>query len=581
MAPEKSNFGRRNFLQMTGAGILAASAGATATQALASNSSADSESSAGIVSQPSPGFGLDLTTADIMIETLISRGATHCFGVVGDGINSIIEALRKRQDRIKYIGVRHEEAAAFMASGFAKHTGQLGVCVGTTGPGAVHLLNGLYDANMDGAPVVAVTGLTFHDLIGTRYQQGVDTTKLMQDVALYNVEVTGPEHAVLVTNRACRVALGDRGVAHLTGSKDTQMMRLAADRRSMGNPGARTSSSWMPVVNQPPGDQLRAAADVLNSGRKVAILVGQGALNARAEVTEVADRLGAPVAKALLGKAVLADDSPFTTGGIGHLGTAPSSWAMKNCDAVLIVGSTMPWFEYYPTPGQAQGVQIDMKSDRIGLRYPVEIGLVGDAKATLAALIPLLHHQSDRSFLEEAQSRMASWNSLLGQVEATSRSPLRPQMVIRAVSDLIADDAVISLDCGANTHFAARNLMLRPGQRLTGTGMMASMAPGLPFAIAAQLAYPSRQSVAIVGDGGFAMLMAEMATAVQHDLPVKIILLKNDSLAEVKFEQVELGNPSFGCDLSPIDLLPLPAPAAPKGIAASGPRRCGRRSGRR
>jgi pyruvate dehydrogenase (quinone) len=496
MAPKESNLGRRNFLQMTGAGIVAASAGATATQAFASNPPADSESSAGIVPQPSPEFAPDLTTADIIVESLISWGATHCFGVVGDGINSIIEALRKRQDRIKYIGVRHEEAAAFMASGFAKHTGQLGVCLGTTGPGAVHLLNGLYDANMDGAPVVAITGMTFHDLIGTRYQQGIDTTSLMQDVALYNVEVTGPEHAVLVTNRACRVALGDRGVAHLTVSKDTQMMRLAADKRSMGNPGARTSSSWVPVINQPPGDQLRAAAGVLNGGRKVAILVGQGALNAREEVTQVADLLGAPVSKALLGKAVLADDSPFTTGGIGHLGTAPSSWAMKNCDAVFIIGSTMPWFEYYPKPGQARGVQIDMKPDRIGLRYPVEIGLVGDAKATLAALIPLLQRQ-----------------------------------------------------------FRSAHLMLRPRQRLTGTGMMASMGPGLPFAIAGQLAYPNRQSVAIVGDGGFAMLMAEMTTAVQHNLPVKIILLKNDSLAEVKFEQVELGNPSFGCDLSPIDFV--------------------------
>jgi pyruvate dehydrogenase (quinone) len=555
MAPETSNLGRRNFLQMTGAGIVAAGAGATATHASASNLSADSESSAGIIAQPSPEFGPDLTTADIMVETLIAWGATHCFGVVGDGINSIIETLRKRQDRIKYIGVRHEEAAAFMASGFAKHTGQLGVCIATTGPGAVHLLNGLYDANMDGAPVVAITGMTFHDLIGTRYQQGVDTTKLMQDVALYNVEVTGPEHAVLVTNRACRAALGDRGVAHLTVSKDTQMMRLGADKRSMGNPGARTSSSWVPVINQPQVDQLRAAANVLNSGRKVAILVGQGALNAREEVTLVADLLGAPVAKALLGKAVLADDSPFTTGGIGHLGTAPSSWAMKNCDAVFIIGSTMPWFEYYPKPGQARGVQIDMKPDRIGLRYPVEIGLVGDAKATLAALIPMLQRQSDRSFLQEAQGRMADWNRLLAEVEATSRAPLRPQMVIKAVSDLIADDAVISLDCGANTHFAARNLKLRPGQRLTGTGMMASMAPGLPFAIAGQCAYPDRQSVAIVGDGGFAMLMAEMTTAVQHNLPVKIIVLKNNSLAEVKFEQIELGNPSFGCDLSPIDFV--------------------------
>jgi pyruvate dehydrogenase (quinone) len=570
MAPENSTLGRRNFLQMTGAGIVAASAGATASQALASKSG-DSESSAGVAPQPSPEFAPALTTADIMVETLIAWGATHCFGVVGDGINSIIEALRKRQDQIKYIGVRHEEAAAFMASGFAKHTGRLGVCVGTTGPGAVHLLNGLYDANMDGSPVVAITGMTFHDLIGTRYQQGVDTTKLMQDVALYNVEVTGPEHAVMVTNRACRVALGDRGVAHLTVSKDTQVMRLAGDKRSMGNPGARTSSSWLPVINQPPADQLRAAADVLNSGRKVAILVGQGALNAREEVTKVADLLGAPVSKALLGRAVLADDSPFTTGGIGHLGTAPSSWAMKNCDAVLIVGSTMPWFEYYPKPGQARGVQIDTKPDRIGLRYPVEIGLVGDAKATLAALIPLLQRQSDRSFLQEAQGRMNDWNRLLAEIETTSRSPLRPQMVIKALSDLIAADAIISLDCGANTHFAARNLMLRPGQRLTGTGMMASMGPGLPFAIAGQLAYPDRQSVAIVGDGGFALMMAEMATAVQHNLPVKIIVLKNNSLAEVRFEQIGLGNPSFGCDLSPIDFVAFARACGAEGFRCERP----------
>ena len=554
--PRKPNFGRRDFLQLAGAGLAAASTGTATARASESMQPLQlaSETSDRVVQQP-PQFAPDLTTADIMVETLISWGATHCFGVVGDGINSIIEALRKRQDRIKYIGVRHEEAAAFMASGFAKHTGQLGVCVGTTGPGAVHLLNGLYDAHMDGAPVVAITGMTFHDLIGTRYQQGLDTTKLMQDVALYNVEVTGPEHAVLVTNRACRSALGNRGVAHLTVAKDTQMMRLAADKRSMGNPGARASSSWMPVVSQPSAVQLRVAAEVLNRGQRVAILVGQGALNARAEVTQVADLLGAPVAKALLGKAVLPDDSPFTTGGIGHLGTAPSSWTMKTCDTVLIIGSTMPWFEYYPEPGQARAVQIDMKADRIGLRYPVEIGLVSDAKATLAALIPLLQRQSNRSFLEEAQSRMADWNRLLAEVESTPRMPLRPQMVIKAVSDLISDNAVISLDCGANTHFAARNLMLRPAQRLTGTGMMASMAPGLPFAIAGQFAYPDRQSVAIVGDGGFAMLMAEMTTAVQHDLPIKIIVLKNNSLAEVKFEQVELGNPSFGCDLSPIDFV--------------------------
>jgi pyruvate dehydrogenase (quinone) len=552
MAPvssDRSALGRRSFLQMVSAGAGLASVKMGVAEA------APSEASPNAIPQPVPEFGPELNTSDIIVETLIAWGATHAFGIVGDGVNSIIEALRKRADRIRYIGVRHEEAAAFMASGFAKHTGRLGVCVGTTGPGAVHLLNGLYDACMDGAPVVAITGMTFHDLIGTRYQQGVDTTKLMQDVALYNVEITGPEHAIVVANRACRAALGDRGVAHLAVSKDTQMMKLAADKRSMGNPGARSSSSWMPATTQPPMDQLRAAADLLNSGRKVAILAGQGALNAREEVTRIADLLGAPVAKALLGKAVLPDDSPVTTGGIGHLGTAPSSWAMKNCDTLLILGSTMPWFEYYPKPGQARGVQIDVKPDRIGLRYPVEVGLASDVKATLQALAPLISRQSDRGFLEEAQHRMADWNRLLAGVEATARSPLRPQMVLKALSDLMADDAVISLDCGANTHFAARHLMLRPNQRLTGTGMMASMAPGLSFAIAAQLAYPGRQSVAVAGDGGFAMLMAEMTTAVAYNLPVKIVILKNNSLAEVKFEQIELGNPSFGCDLAPIDFV--------------------------
>ncbi|MBV9201475.1 MAG: pyruvate oxidase, partial [Alphaproteobacteria bacterium] len=518
-----SGLHRRGFIQLAATSL-------AATGSLADAAAQPSESGAKVISQPEPNFAVgDPNTADILIETLIAWGATHVFGVVGDGINAIIEALRRRQDRITYIGVRHEEAAAFMASGFAKHTGRLGVCVGTTGPGAIHLLNGLYDASFDGAPVVALTGTTFHDLIGVRYQQSVDTTRLMQEVALYNVEVTGPEHAIIVGNRACRAALGDRGVAHLTIAKDVQMMKRSADKRSMRNPGARTSSSWLPPMAAPPNEQLDAAADVLNAGARIAVLVGQGALPAREEVASLADILGAPVAKSLLGKAVLPDDSPFTTGGIGDLGTDPSLWAMKTCDSVLILGSTMPWMEYYPTPGQARGVQVDIKPDRIGLRYPVEVGLTGDVKATLQRLLPRLRPKADRRFLQEAQRRVADWNSLLDRVEAIPGSPLRPQIVIRVLSDLMADDAVISLDCGANTHFAARCIKLRANQRFTGTGMLASMAPGVPFAIAAQLAYPQRQSVTVVGDGGFAMLMAELPTAVAHNLPIKIILLKNDS----------------------------------------------------
>jgi pyruvate dehydrogenase (quinone)/pyruvate decarboxylase len=540
---------RRDFFQVAAVAGLAAVTPGTAIGAEAS------ETTANVTAQPSPSPSGDLNTSDILVEALIDWGATHVFGIVGDGINSIIEALRKQQDRIRYIAVRHEEAAAFMACGFAKHTGRLGVCVGTTGPGAIHLMNGLYDAALDGAPVVALTGLTFHDLRGVRYQQGVDTVALMEPLTVYNEEVTGPEHAILIGNRACRAALGDRGVAHLAISKDVQMMKRSADKRSMRNPGARSSASWNPPLPTPPADQLRAAAAVLNAGSRVAVLAGQGALSAREEVTQLADLLGAPVAKALLGKAVLPDDSPFTTGGIGDLGTAPSSWAMRSCDTVLILGSTMPWEEYYPRPGQARGVQIDLKPDRLGLRYPIEVGLTGDVKATLQGLLPMLQRKADRAFLSEAQRRMGDWNGLLEKVENTARLPLRPQMVVRALSDLMADDAIISLDCGANTHFSARCLRLRANQRLTGTGMLASMAPGLSYAIAAKLAYPDRQSVTVVGDGGFAMLMAELTTAVAHNLPVKIVLLKNNSLAEVKFEQQELGNPEYGCALAPIDFV--------------------------
>ena len=303
--PGPNSFDRRDFISVAATGLALAGAG---TAVRAATPPAETQSS--ISPQPMPEFGNDLNTADILVETLIAWGATHAFGIVGDGINSIIEALRKRSDRIRYIGVRHEEAAAFMASGFAKHTGRLGVCIGTTGPGAIHLLNGLYDAAFDGAPVVALTGLTFHDLTGVRYQQSVDTVRLMQTVALYNEEVTGPEHAVIVGNRACRAALGNRGVARLAISKDVQMMKRSADKRSMRNPGARTSSSWTPPLAAAADDQIRAVADILNAGRRVAIR-GQGALHARAEVTQLADTLGAPAAKSLLGKAVLADDSPY------------------------------------------------------------------------------------------------------------------------------------------------------------------------------------------------------------------------------------------------------------------------------
>jgi pyruvate dehydrogenase (quinone) len=309
---------RRRLLQIAGAtGTGLAAADLFATQAAVSPGQQRAP-----LKDPPMRSDPTLNTADLLVETLIAWDVPFVFGLVGDGINSITEALRKRQDRIRFITVRHEEAAAFMACGYAKHTGKLGVCLATTGPGAVHLLNGLYDAKMDSAPVLAITGTTFHDLIGTSFMQGVDTISLMRDVALYNVQVTGPLHARIVGNVACRAALSGRGVAHLSVAKDTQAMPLSADKPSMENHGLETAARWEPPQDVPSPDRLREAAAILNAGRKVAILAGQGALGARAEVTQVADTLGAPVAKALLGKAVLADDSPYTTGGIGHLGTA-------------------------------------------------------------------------------------------------------------------------------------------------------------------------------------------------------------------------------------------------------------------
>ncbi len=553
-----------------GMSALAASTSAAPAASAPSRSAAPAGQPQNRDRQPDFDTANDATTADVIVDTLIAWHVDHVFGMVGDGINPLIEALRKRRDRVRFVGVRHEEAAAFMASGWAKATGRLGVCIATTGPGAVHLMNGLYDAHFDGAPVLAITGLTFHDLLGTRFMQSVDTRALMQDVALYNTTVTGPRHALIVTDVACRNALGGRGVAHLTVSKDVQAVKFADDRPSMENHGQRTSSAWSRPAPTPSTADLAAAADVINAGTRVAILAGQGALGARPELEQLAARLNAPVAKALLGRAALPDDSPFSTGGIGHLGTVPSDEAMHRCDTVLVIGSTMPWIDSYPKPGTARGVQIDMKPERIGLRYPVEAGLVGDTGATLRALLPLLR-QKDDAFLRDIQASVGRWNALLDRVAATERAPLRPQSAIRAISDALDPDAIVCLDCGANTHFAARFLTLRRDQQLVATGMLATMAPGLPFAIASQLANPGRQVVAIVGDGGFAMLMAEMSTAVMNALPIKVIVLRNDRLAEVTFEQKQLGNPVYGCEIGGIDYAQFAAACGADGFRCAHP----------
>jgi pyruvate dehydrogenase (quinone) len=494
------------------------------------------------------------TTADILIDTLIDWEVDTIFGLPGDGINGIMEALRTRQDRIQFVQVRHEESAAFMACAYAKWTGRLGVCLATSGPGGTHLLTGLYDAQLDQAPVLAITGMQFHDLIETFTQQDVDLTRVFSDVAIFNAQVSDAAHMENLASLACRSALAKNGVAHLSIANDVQEETLDDANRSKRNKPSHTSDRWFETSGLPAEAQLEKAAEILNGAKKITILAGRGALGARRELEETADLLSAPVAKALLGKAALPDEHPHSTGGIGILGTLPSQKAMEECDALLIVGSTFPYIEYYPKPGQARGVQIDSDPQRIGLRYPVEAGLAGDAAASLRILNTRLRRKEDRSFLEKAQSRMRRWREMMTQSETKTDTPLKPQAATRAFGNRLPDNAVLAVDSGQNTEMAARHIDLRDGQAFGVSGTLASMACGLPYAIAAGIAFPGRPVFAVVGDGGFAMQLGEFSTAVRYRIPLKVLVLKNNMLNQIAWEQMMfLGNPQFGCELQPID----------------------------
>ncbi|PYM20482.1 MAG: pyruvate oxidase [Candidatus Rokuibacteriota bacterium] len=516
------------------------------------------------------------TAADILIETLQDWGVEVVFGIPGDGINAIMEALRRRQDRIRFVQVRHEESAAFMACGYAKFTGRLGVCLATSGPGGIHLLNGLYDAKLDGQPVLAITGMAYHDLVGTHTQQDVELDRLFVDVAKYNARVMGPTHVENVVDLACRTALAYRGVAHVTIPVDVQEMPATRRQRSKRNIPGHTSDVMARSARLPAEDDLRRAAEVLNAGRRVAILAGAGALGAGEALEAAADALAAPVVKALLGKAAVPDDSPYTTGAIGLLGTRPSQEALETCDTLLIVGTSFPYIEYYPKPGQARGVQIELDPMRIGLRYPVEVGLVGDSRRTLEALLPRLERRKDREFLEAAQRGMREWDDLMRERAERRDTPMKPQVIAHELGRRLADDAIVACDSGTITTWWARHIPARRGQMHSVSGNLASMACAVPYAIAAQLAYPERQVVAFVGDGGFAMLMAELATCVKYRLPVKIFVVKNNTLGQIKWEQmVFLGNPEYGCELQPIDFAAVARACGAQGFTVEDPARCG------
>jgi pyruvate dehydrogenase (quinone) len=384
---------------------------------------------------PSPDAGA--TTADLLVEKLVEWGVSVVFGLPGDKIARIMDALRRRQDKIRFVLVRHEEGAAFMASGYAKFTGKLGVCISTAGPGAVHLLNGLYDAKFDGAPVLAITGAPPRALLGTKFTQGVDTISLYEDVTseVYNALITGPYHLLSVVDIARRAALARRGVAHLSFPIDVQAKPLADDDQSLGADVQHgTASSRVPQIEVPPPDTVRAAADLLNAGRRTVLLVGQGALGATSEVEAVAARRAAPIVKAFLGKTVIADTSPYSTGGVGEFGTTASSAAMQGCDTLLIAGSTMPYLHYYPKPGQARIVQIDRDPTRLGLRVAVDVPIVGDVRRTLTDLLPLLESEGDRTFLDQIRTKMSEWNQALHRIETSTKMPLQPQVIARSCS---------------------------------------------------------------------------------------------------------------------------------------------------
>ena len=513
------------------------------------------------------------TAADILIDSLEDWGVEVVFGLPGDGINGIMEALRQRQDRIRFIQVRHEETAAFMACGYAKFTGRLGVCLATSGPGGIHLLNGLYDAKLDGQPVLAITGMPYHDLISTYTQQDVELDKLFMDVCEYNARIMSPAHVENVADLACRTALSRRGVAHITFPVDLQDAEI--ERRSSRNVAGHTSEASAHGSNVPREEDLRRAAEVLNTGEKVAILAGRGAIGAAAELEQVAEALGAPVIKALLGKGALADDSPYCVGGIGLLGTRPAQDALEQCDTLLMVGTSFPYIEFLPQPGQARAVQIDADASRIGLRYSVEVGLTGHAGPTLRALAPLLQRHNDRSFLEQAQSGKADWWQLMEERGSREDTPMKPQVLALELGKQLADDAVVACDSGTITTWWARQIPAKKNQLYSVSGNLASMACALPYAMAAQIAYPDRQCVAFVGDGGLSMLMAELATCAKYELPVKVVVVKNDTLGQIKWEQmVFLGNPEYGVDLQPIDFAMVAQACHISGASVQEPGEC-------
>ncbi len=489
--------------------------------------------------------------SDFLVNRLSEWGVKRVFGLPGDGINGIMGAISRAEDKLEFIQVRHEEMAAFMACAHAKFTGEVGVCLATSGPGAIHLLNGLYDAKLDHQPVVAIVGQQKRTALGGSYQQEVDLVSLFKDVAHEYVHVvTTPAQMRHVLDQAIRIAQADRTVCCVIVPNDLQDMDFEDPPREHGTVHSGTGFTAPRVVPQP--EDLQRAADVLNAGSKVAILVGAGALNATDEVIQVADLLGAGIAKALLGKAAVPDDLPYVTGAIGQLGTKPSYEMMMGCDTLLMIGSSFPYSEFLPEEGQARGVQIDVASRMMSIRYPMEMNLVGDSAETLRLLIPLLKRKEDRAWRDRLESSVTEWWKTVDARALEPADPINPQRVFRELSQRLPDNCILTGDSGSSTYWYARDVELRRGMMASLSGGLATMGSGVPYAIAAKFAYPSRVVVAMVGDGAMQMNgLNELITVVKYwrrwtDPRLIILVLNNRDLNLVTWEQrATEGDPKF------------------------------------
>ena len=484
--------------------------------------------------------------SEALIERLADWGVDTVFGLPGDGINGIMEALRRHQDKIRFVLVHHEEAAAFMATAYAKATGKIGVCLATSGPGGIHLLNGLYDAKLDHMPVLAITGMQETSVLGTGYQQEVALDKLYADVAEYDQMIYNPVQLPALVDIAIRTAYARRGVAHLTVPNDIQVADADADPWQHVAPAAppKTAAIYLPPPGKPNDADLQRLADFLNDGDKIAILAGAGALHAREELLALAETLAAPIVKTLPGKATVPDDSPYTTGGIGLLGTKPSEDLMDEIDTLFMVGTNFPYTKHLPSG--ARVAQLEADPARAGARIATEVPVVGDAREGLRGLLPLLKQRSDTSFLNKYQKEMDTWRKNMTALENADREPIAPEYLMSAVNEAAAGDAILTCDSGTIATWAARHWIIRGDRRFYLSGNLATMAPGMPYAIGIQHAFPGRQVIAFVGDGGFAMLMAEFITAIKHKLPVKVVINNNNSLGQILWEQMILGYPEYG-----------------------------------